>query len=620
MAYYLRLNRALDKDKTVISSTWLGITNKLSVKKSNMSIEKFHHKTILKKMFLSQMISVTEAKRIEANISGSARKDQHPLIGITSSMPKHVKTEKIISLESLSEWFAGQVGVPYFYIDPLKIDIGSVSDVVAQQYAKKNGLLPVKNTISEVTIAVKNPFDLSWKDNLEKLLRKDIKIVFANPKEIERYSDEFYNLAQSITKSSINKNSNTVDTQQNLEQLVDLGRTGQLDAEDHHIVQLVDWLLQYAFEQRASDIHLEPRKGVGEVRFRIDGVLHNAYQVPSNVMLAIVGRLKTLARMDISEKRRPLDGRLKTRTPANKEIELRLSTVPTAMGEKMVMRIFDPEVLQRSFNELGLNDEELDTWNRLTTHTNGIIFVTGPTGSGKTTTLYSTLRKLATPEVNVCTIEDPIEMVEPSFNQIQVHNAIDLTFSAGVKSLLRQDPDIIMIGEIRDLATAEMAIQAALTGHLVLSTLHTNDSPSAITRLLELGVPSYLISATVLGIMAQRLVRTLCPHCKEPDDAVNADVWREFSQGIDIPLTKPCKPIGCTECRNTGYLGRVGLYEMLEVSEELKATIKPESDLQSLRAQTRREGLVTLRLSGAKKIAEGLTTMEEVLRVTPFVG
>jgi len=585
-----------------------------------MTIEKFHHKTILKKMFLSQMISVSEAKRIDANISGADRKDQHPLVGITASMPKHLKTEKIISLDGLSEWFAEQVNVPYFHIDPLKIDIGSVSDVVAQQYAKKNGLLPVKNTISEVTIAVKNPFDLSWKDNLEKLLRKDIIIVFANPKEIDRYADEFYNLAQSITKSSLSKGNNIVDAQQNLEQLVDLGRTGQLDAEDHHIVQLVDWLLQYAFEQRASDIHLEPRKGVGEVRFRIDGVLHNAYQVPSNVMLAIVGRLKTLARMDISEKRRPLDGRLKTRTPTNKEIELRLSTVPTAMGEKMVMRIFDPEVLQRSFNELGLNDQELDTWNRLTTHTNGIIFVTGPTGSGKTTTLYSTLRKLAIPEVNVCTIEDPIEMVEPSFNQIQVHNAIDLTFSAGVKSLLRQDPDIIMIGEIRDLATAEMAIQAALTGHLVLSTLHTNDSPSAITRLLELGVPSYLISATVLGIMAQRLVRTLCPHCKEADDSVNAEIWRDFSQGFDIPLTSPCKPVGCTECRNTGYLGRVGLYEMLEVSEELKSIIKPESDLQSLRAQTRREYLITLRISGAKKIADGLTTMEEVLRVTPFVS
>ena len=584
-----------------------------------MSIDKFHRKSILKQMFLSQMISVAEAKRIDANISGSSHKNRHPLIDITRSMPKHIQTEKIISLETLCEWFAEQVNVPYFFIDPLKIDIGSVSNIVAPQYAKKNGILAVKNDDEYVTIAVKNPFDLSWRDSLEKLLRKEIEIVFSNPEDIDRYADEFYTLAKSISKSNINNSDSTLNTQQNLEQLVDLGRTGQLDAEDHHIVQLVDWLLQYAFEQRASDIHLEPRKGVGEVRFRIDGVLHNAYQVPANVMMAIVSRLKTLGRMDISEKRRPLDGRLKTRTPDNREIELRISTVPTAMGEKMVMRIFDPEVLQRSFNQLGLNDQELATWNRLTRHTNGIIFVTGPTGSGKTTTLYSTLKKLATPDVNVCTIEDPIEMVEPSFNQIQVHNAIDLTFAAGVKSLLRQDPDIIMIGEIRDLATAEMAIQAALTGHLVLSTLHTNDSPSAITRLLELGVPSYLISATVLGIMAQRLVRTLCQHCKEPDE-INKDVWEQFSQNMSVEKMTPCKPVGCVECRNTGYLGRVGLYEMLEISEDLKAVIKPESDLQSLRAQTQKENMQTLRISGAKKVAQGFTTMDEILRVTPFTG
>ena len=582
-----------------------------------MNITKFHHKNILKQMFKDQMISPKEAKRIDTNISMSDKADQNPLIGISSSLPSHIKTEKIITLEDICEWFAKSIGIEYFLIDPLNIDIGSVSNIVAPQYAKKNGFLIVKNSNEVVTLAVKDPFDLSWKDSLEKLLRKQIEIVISNPKDIDRFTDEFHTLAQSISKSSINKDSSSINLQQNLEQLVDLGRTGQLDAEDHHIIQLVDWLLQYAFDQRASDIHLEPRKAAGVVRFRIDGILHKAYEVPPNVMLAIVGRLKTLARMDISEKRRPLDGRLKTRTPDNREIELRLSTVPTAMGEKMVMRIFDPEVLKRSFSELGLNNQELDTWSRLTRHTNGIIFVTGPTGSGKTTTLYSTLKKLATPEVNVCTIEDPIEMVEPSFNQIQVHNSIDLSFAAGVKSLLRQDPDIMMIGEIRDLPTAEMAIQAALTGHLVLSTLHTNDSPSAITRLLELGVPSYLISATVLGIMAQRLVRTLCKHCKEPDE-IDIYEWNTFTQNIGIPLNTPCKPVGCNECRNTGYLGRVGLYEMLELSKDLKSVIKPDSDLQSLRTQTKKEGMLSLRHSGAKKVSEGLTTIQEVLRVTPF--
>ncbi len=590
---------------------------KPSESKKAPKVDRLTHKAILKAMFKDQLISVAEAKRIDANVSSGDSNLSHPLLAIARSLPSHVITGNRISIEELCEWFAGNLGIEYFHIDPLKIDIGSVTKVMAPEYAKQNGLLAVKNTPTLVTLAVKNPLDLSWQVNLEGLLRKDIEIVFANPSDIDRYVSEFYTLAKSISRSKVNDDAQGVSLQQNLEQLVDLGRRGQLDAEDHHIVQLVDWLLQYAFEQRASDIHLEPRKEQGEVRFRIDGILHYAYQVPPNVLLAITGRLKTLARMDISEKRRPLDGRLKTRTPDGKEIELRLSTVPTAMGEKMVMRIFDPEVLQRSFAQLGLNDRELDIWNRMTTHTNGIILVTGPTGSGKTTTLYSTLKNLATPEVNVCTIEDPIEMVEPSFNQIQVHNAIDLTFAAGVKSLLRQDPDIIMIGEIRDLATAEMAIQASLTGHLVLSTLHTNDAPSAVTRLLELGMPAYLISATVLGVMAQRLVRTLCPDCKEPTE-LDADEWRAFTNDTGLELETPHKPVGCIECRQTGYRGRVGLYEMMEMTSALKPHVKNETDLEGLRKQSIDDGLVTLRLSGAKKVSAGLTTMEEVLRVTPF--
>ncbi len=583
-----------------------------------MSIQKLNHKSILKAMFKDGMISVREAKRIDANLFDNQSTPSHPLVGIARCLPAHQETGKNIALETLCEWFAKELDLEYFYIDPLNIDIAAVTKVIASEYAKRHGFLAVRATRDRVTLAVKNPLDLSWKDDLESLLRKEIDIVFANPSEVDRYVSEFYTLAKSISKSSINENRDSGSLQQNLEQLVDLGRTGQLDAEDHHIVQLVDWLLQYAFEQRASDIHLEPRKDRGEVRFRIDGMLHHAYQVPPNVLLAIVGRLKTLSRMDISEKRRPLDGRLKTRTPNNKEIELRLSTVPTAMGEKMVMRIFDPEVLQRSFNDLGLTDRELDIWNRQTKHTNGIILVTGPTGSGKTTTLYSTLKNLATSEVNVCTIEDPIEMVEPAFNQIQVHSAIDLTFSAGVKSLLRQDPDIIMIGEIRDLETAEMAIQAALTGHLVLSTLHTNDSPSAITRMQELGVPAYLINATVLGVMAQRLVRTLCRYCKEPD-TIEPEKWTEFAQNSDIDVGTPFKPVGCLECRQSGFLGRLGLYEMLEMTNEIKPLVKPGGDLQELREQAKIDGLLTLRHSGAKKVSQGLTTVDEVLRVTPFV-
>lgn len=583
-----------------------------------MEIENFSTKSILKALYASKQISADEVRRIDKNTRSTKDQSLHPLVSIARHLPTHLKTNNKISLDELCQWFAANLKIPYFHIDPLNLDIASITGVVAPDYAKKNGILPVEAKQDRVTIAAKNPIDLGWTDSLSGLLRKEIDIVFANPTDIDRYTNEFYSLAKSIDKSKLDKDSVSAGFQQNLEQLIDLGRRGQLDAEDHHIVQVVDWLLQYAFEQRASDIHLEPRKDKGEIRFRIDGILHFAYHVPPNVMLAIIGRFKTLGRMDIAEKRRPLDGRLKTRTPENKEIELRLSTIPTAMGEKMVMRIFDPEVLQRSFGELGFGDRELSIWKKLTRNTHGIILVTGPTGSGKTTTLYSTLKDLASSEVNVCTIEDPIEMVESSFNQIQVHSAIDLTFAAGVKALLRQDPDIIMIGEIRDLQTAEMAIQAALTGHLVLSTLHTNDAPSAITRLTELGVPAYLINATTLGIMAQRLVRTLCPHCKTPTE-IDPEQWAEFCQGIDVELEQPHKAEGCLECRQTGFLGRVGLYEMFEMSESVKQIVKPEMAISDLRKKAANEGLETLRINGAKKVAAGLTTMEEVMRVTPFV-
>ncbi len=403
----------------------------------------------------------------------------------------------------------------------------------------------------------------------------------------------------------------------NLEQLVELGRRGQLDANDHHIVSIVDWLLQYAFESRASDIHLEPRRDKSEVRFRIDGVMHLAYQVPTPVMGAIVSRIKTLGRMDVAEKRRPLDGRLKTKTPEGTEVELRLSTIPTALGEKMVLRIFDPAVLVKSFADLGLGDEDLRRWDVMVAQPHGIILVTGPTGSGKTTTLYSTLKRLATPDVNVCTIEDPVEMVEPSFNQMQVQPQIGLDFASGVRALLRQDPDILMIGEIRDRETAEIAVQAALTGHLVLSTLHTNDAPSAVTRLLELGVPAYLLGDTLLGVLAQRLLRTLCPHCKQPA-AVDEHAWRGLVHPYRVAAPASVNhPKGCLECRHTGYLGRTGIYEVLTLTPALRALIKPDIDTAALRALAIKEGMRPLQVAGARKVHAGLTTVEEVKRVAP---
>jgi general secretion pathway protein E len=433
---------------------------------------------------------------------------------------------------------------------------------------------------------------------------------------------EFYNLAKSVKKAMARGDVSGVGIS-NFEQLVEMGKAkGSLDANDQHVVLIVDWLWQYAFDQRASDIHVEPRRDMGIVRFRIDGVLHQVYQIPMPVLNAMTSRIKILGRMDVVEKRRPQDGRIKTRTPTGQEVELRLSTLPTAFGEKLVMRIFDPEVLVRDFTDLGFADEDLARWQQMTSQPNGIILVTGPTGSGKTTTLYSTLKLLATPEVNVCTLEDPIEMIEPSFNQVQVVSDIGMGFAAGIRALMRQDPDIVMVGEIRDIETAEMAIQAALTGHLVLSTLHTSDAPTAVTRLLDLGVPPYLLQSTLLGVMAQRLVRTLCPKCKKAGGlrAEDEEAWNTM-----VAPWKAGKPQtlylagGCLDCRMTGYLGRMGLYEIMVTSPEIKKMITAHTDLARLREQATREGMKPLRISGAKKVAAGLTTIEEVLKVAPPV-
>jgi general secretion pathway protein E len=544
----------------------------------------------------------------------------HPLIVIADQKWRQVGPPvRLLTLEVLTEWLAGRVGLDYQHIDPLKIDFTGVAEVMSSAYAARFGILPVQVTTREIVIATAEPFVREWVEELQQILRKQIRRVMANPEDISRYLVEFFNLAKSVKKAAAK--GEVTSGLSSFEQLVELGKANkQFDANDQHIVHIVDWLWQYAFDQRASDIHIEPRRDLGIVRFRIDGVLHQVYQIPMTVMNAMTSRIKLLGRMDVIEKRRPQDGRIKTRTPAGQEVELRLSTLPTAFGEKLVMRIFDPEVLVRDFRSLGFSDDDQSRWKQMTASPNGIILVTGPTGSGKTTTLYTTLKQLATPEVNVCTIEDPIEMVEAAFNQMQVQQSIDLGFSDGVRALMRQDPDIVMIGEIRDLETAEMAIQAALTGHLVLSTLHTNDAPSAITRLLDLGVPAYLINSTLLGVMAQRLVRTLCPHCKKavtPREEQRA-AWRSLvAPWKSAEPTQIWQPVGCLECRMTGYTGRVGVYEILVNSPEIRRLIKPVTEIPKLREQAFREGMRPLRISGALKVALGSTSLEEVIKVAP---
>ncbi|MES2663255.1 MAG: GspE/PulE family protein [Pseudomonadota bacterium] len=545
----------------------------------------------------------------------------HPLQQVAERQLRcRINPQQELNLEWFCNWLAEKSQQPYFKLDPLSIDVPAITNVMSYKFAQSNEILAVAVSATEITIGSSQPFHRDWEQDLAQVIRdKTIRRVLLNPVDLHRYTIEFYNLARSVQGARGQQKDTAGSSVTNFEQLLNLGDLKSADANDHHIVNIVDWLFKYAFNQRSSDIHLEPRRDLGNVRFRIDGVLHDVYELPSAVMAAVVSRIKILGRLNVAEKRRPQDGRLKTKTPDGSEIELRLSTLPTAFGEKLVMRIFDPEVLVRSYQELGLSREDFLKWQGMVKKPNGIVLVTGPTGSGKTTTLYSTLKLLASRDVNVCTIEDPIEMLEPSFNQMQVQAHLELDFSDGLKALLRQDPDIIMLGEIRDAQTAEMAVQAALTGHLVISTLHTNDAPSAVTRLADLGIAPYLIAATLNGVMAQRLVRTLCPHCKAEDKLPDA-VWSMLT--APWKAKKPdvvYRPHGCLECRDTGYWGRMGVYEILEMTQEMKEVIVHDPSLDRLRRIAYQQGMRSLRLSGAAKVANGLTTAEEVLRVTPSV-
>lgn len=575
-------------------------------------------RSVINDLVADGRLSLNDAEAISMKSRAKHQLTWHPLELIAEEEPLDQKNPgKLLDLETLTLWLCGRSKQAYKRIDPLKIDAAVVTRLMSAEFAKRHGVLPLEILEDEIVIASAQPYVSGWEATLlQSQPGKVLTRVIANPADIRRYTTEFYQMAKSVSQANVQGLSALT----NLEQMLELGHVDAMEANDAHIVNIVDWLLGYAFNQRASDIHLEPRREKGRIRFRIDGVLHLVYELPAPVMTAVTSRLKTLGRMDVAEKRRPQDGRLKTKTQDGHEVELRLSTLPTAFGEKMVMRIFDPDILLKTFAQLGLANDDFDRWTAMVANANGIVLVTGPTGSGKTTTLYSSLKQLATEDVNVCTIEDPIEMVEPAFNQMQVQANIDLHFADGVRALLRQDPDIIMVGEIRDLETAEMAVQAALTGHLVISTLHTNDAPSAITRLLELGIAPYLIKATLLGVMAQRLVRILCPHCKvaAPTDP---DGWRSLTTPWKMsPPAVAFQPVGCIECRETGFLGREGIYELLPITDKLKPLVVAGAEIGKLRKSAMREGMKTLRLSGAMKVAAGLTTIAEVMRVAPYSG
>ena len=516
---------------------------------------------------------------------------------------------KLLTEDLITEVLAAAVGLPYLKINPLKLDLEMVTAHISRPFALKHLIVPVAFSAGVVTLAVADPFNDEVIEELRSVKRMEFRRVLASRNDILKILREFFGFRASV-QAAEHEVGAAVDLG-NLEQFVRLKMGHEIEGTDRNIVSAVEFLLQYAFDQRASDIHIEPKREKTLVRLRVDGVLHNVHAVPKQLHPPIVSRIKMLSRMDLAEKRRPQDGRIKT-SHQGKEIELRVSTLPVAFGEKVVIRIFDPDVLMQDLDQIGFYPREYQLYSSFIRRPNGIILVTGPTGSGKTTTLYSSLRSLSSPEVNIVTVEDPIEMVMEEFNQVGVQSAIGVTFDKVLRNILRQDPDVIMIGEIRDRETAENAVQAALTGHLVLSTLHTNDAPSSVTRLLDLGVPSFLVSSTVVGIIAQRLLRKICPACKR-ERQLSADEleYLGLSAAAQVWFGE-----GCGECRGTGYKGRTGIFEVLDMNEGVKAVISDQLDLGSLRAVARRDGMITLRELATKKMLQGVTTYEEVIAVT----
>lgn len=517
--------------------------------------------------------------------------------------------EEIIFQTLATEW-----GIQYKKIDPLDLDLNIVTTTIPRVFAMRHLVLPIEIKDGCLTVATPDPFNTEALEDITRVANFKVKTVVSSKSDIIKSIDEFFGFKKSIAAAETMFSTSSVDLG-NLEQYVKLKTADELPPNDQHIVNAVNHLLIYAFDQRASDIHIEPKREITLVRMRIDGVLHTVYKLPKKVHNAIVSRIKTLSRLDMAEKRKPQDGRIKT-DKGGVEAEIRISTVPVAFGEKVVMRIMDPDILFQDLEGLGFTSVDLERYRKFINMPHGIVLVCGPTGSGKSTTLYSTLRYLSTPEINITTVEDPIEMINEDFNQIAVQPTVDITFGTILRTILRQDPDIIMIGEMRDLETAASAVQAALTGHLVLSTLHTNDAPSAITRLLDLGVPSFLIQATLVGIMSQRLIRKICPYCKE---SFEMDTEELTGMGLDVGrdgLIKLCRGKGCVKCRGTGYRGRTAASEVLSYTESLRRLTTRDADIARITDTAKKEGMVNLRENGIKKLLEGITTYQEVLRVT----
>jgi general secretion pathway protein E len=554
--------------------------------------------------------------------AGQERHSASPVeIVAAFQVPHPTRPGDVLDQDRITEVAARAAGMPYRKIDPLKLDMNLAAKTVSRPFALKHCILPLEGGGAPGTplvVAVANPFDTELFENLQRLTNTPITPVLSAKADILKGIADVYGFKRTLAAAATEHADGGAGIS-NFEQLVSLTSGQELDASDRPVIQAVDYLLRYAFDNRASDIHIEPKRETSLVRLRIDGVLHGVYQLPPQLHLPIVARIKTISRLDISEKRKPQDGRVKVDRDG-REVEIRVSTLPTAFGEKVVMRIFDPETLVVDIARLGFDPDERRVFEGWIAEPHGLILVTGPTGSGKTTTLYSALKAVAGPDVNVTTIEDPIEMVWEAFNQVQVQHKVGLDFAGALRHILRQDPDIIMVGEIRDVETAENAIQSALTGHLVLSTLHTNDSIGAVGRLVDLQVPTFLLASALLGVMAQRLVRKVCAACAQPVKLTPEQVQ---ALGAPIPLLpggpKFMKGAGCVKCRGTGYIGRTAIFEIFSATPEVKQAIATRAPAEELAARARAQGLRTLREAAVRKLAEGVTTFEEVLRMTSLV-
>ncbi len=574
----------------------------------------------------------------------------HPaeiLAAMDFALPGHPPDTKLTE-KMIMGVIAQAVNLPFVDLDPLKIDAKLAPQFLSRPFARRHTALVIAATDSSVTVAVADPYDRGLIDDLVQYVKRRPILVLSTPTDIQRLITDFYGFRVAVAGAEEQMQSG-VDIG-NLERYVKLKRVEDIEANDQHVVNAVEYLLHYALDQRASDIHIEPQRDQSIVRMRIDGVLHKVHTLPKAVHAAVLSRIKMLARMDIAERRRPQDGRIKTErgtrpstqnmvpnaasatkqadvaiasAAASNEVELRVSTISVAFGEKMVIRVFDPENVLRDLGELGMTDAQLESSRAFLSRPNGLVLVTGPTGSGKTSSLYAALRSVASPELNVVTIEDPIEIILDSLNQVSVDKKIGLGFAEALRHVLRQDPDVVMVGEVRDEETAQIATQAALTGHLVLATLHTNDAATAITRMLELGVDPYILSSTLVGVIAQRLVRLVCASCRietfltsDQMSMLGLDVEALATSHGEEPQVMVAIGEGCVKCRGTGLLRRTGVFEVLTVDDKIRKLVISRAGSKEILTQARNDGLMTLREAALKKLGKGLTTVEEVLRVT----